>query len=81
MPTTGVSVAYTVRAMDAGPVLRQVPVDVHPNETAQELLTRLFALGTRTLLECLPLVWDGTAPGLAVPQDPALATHAAKVCF
>lgn len=79
VPTTGVSVAYTVRAMDAGPVLRQVAVAVQPNETAPELLTRLFALGTATLLECLPSVWDGSAPGLAVPQDPLLATHAAKV--
>lgn len=80
VPTTGVSVAYTVRAMDAGPVLRQVAVAVDLNETAPALLTRLFALGTATLLECLPSVWDGTAPGLAVPQDPSLATHAAKVC-
>ncbi len=76
---TGVTVAYTVRAMDAGPILRQQPVPVDIDVTAPALLHGLFALGTELLLECLPSIWDGSALGLAVPQDESRATHAAKV--
>lgn len=65
--------------MDAGPVLRQVQVPVDLHDTAPDLLDRLFLLGTDVLLECLPSVWDGSAPGLAVAQDASRATHAAKV--
>ena len=47
MRETGVSVAFTVRAMDAGPVLAQERVGVDANVQAPELLRDLFNRGTR----------------------------------
>ena len=44
---TGVSVAFTVRAMDAGPVLAQERVAVDADVQAPELLRNLFKRGTR----------------------------------
>jgi hypothetical protein len=43
---TGVSVAFTVRAMDAGPVLAQERVAVDLDVQAPELLRDLFERGT-----------------------------------
>jgi hypothetical protein len=75
----GVSVAYTVLKCDAGPVLAQQRLPVDPDLQAPELLGRLFSLGTALLLSRLDDVWAGRGQQLAVPQDEALATHAAKV--
>ena len=47
MSETGVSVAFTVRAMDAGPVLAQERVGVDAEVQAPELLQDLFSRGTR----------------------------------
>ncbi len=44
---TGVSVALTVRAMDAGPVLAQERIGVDADVRAPELLRDLFKRGTR----------------------------------
>ena len=44
---TGVSVAFTVRAMDAGPVLAQERVAIDADVQAPELLRDLFKRGTR----------------------------------
>lgn len=76
---TGVTVAFTVRAMDAGPVLAQDRVTVDEKVQAPELLTDLFRRGTELLLSRLPDVWSGRAARLATPQDDAAATHAAKL--
>ena len=44
---TGVSVAFTVRAMDAGPVLAQERIAVDADVQAPQLLQDLFMRGTR----------------------------------
>ena len=74
---TGVSVLFTVKEMDAGPIVVQTEYDVPDNMQAPELLSVLFKLGTESLVESLPMVWDGTI----VPreQDHSKATHAAKL--
>ena len=59
MAATGVSVAFTVRAMDAGPVLAREAMAVDGHVQAPELLEELFARGTRLLLQRLPDVWSG----------------------
>ena len=51
---TGVSVAFTVRAMDAGPVLAQERVNVDADVQAPELLRDLFTRGTRCGMLCPP---------------------------
>lgn len=78
-PVTGVSVAFTVRACDAGPVLAQEQLPLSGDEQAPELLRTLFAAGTELLVRSLPQVWNGTAAGAAVPQDDAAVTHADKM--
>lgn len=65
---TGVSVAFTVRAMDAGPLLAQERVAVDDAIQAPELLGSLFTCGTELLIRHLPLVWDGRARQQALPQ-------------
>jgi len=77
--TTGVTVAFTVLAMDAGPVLRQVQRPLGGDEPATDLLLELFETGTEQLLEALPSVWDGSCESLIRPQDGSQATKAAKV--
>ena len=51
---TGVSVAYTVLEMDAGPVLAAERAPVPPDATSAELLDALFARGADLLLGALP---------------------------
>lgn len=65
---TGVTVAFTVRAMDAGPVLAQERVPVDDEVQAPQLLADLFRRGTELLLTRLPDVWSGRAAELATPQ-------------
>ena len=78
-PLTGVTVAFTVLAMDAGPVLRQVQRPLKGNEMADELLMELFEQGSNELVDALPSVWDRSCEGVLVPQDESKATKAAKV--
>ncbi len=76
---TGVTVAFTVLAMDAGPVLRQVQRPLDGDERATDLLLELFETGTEQLLDALPTVWDGSCEAVLTPQEGAKATKAAKV--
>jgi methionyl-tRNA formyltransferase len=77
---TGVSVLFTVKQMDAGPVVWQTKYTVPDNMTSPELLDVLFSLGTKSLVEeCLPRVWDGSVEDLLKEQDEDKATHAAKI--
>lgn len=68
MRETGVTVAFTVRAMDAGPILAQERVTVDDEVQAPQLLADLFRRGTDLLLTRLPDVWSGHAAQLATPQ-------------
>ena len=60
--------AFTVRAMDAGPVLTQERVAVDDVIQAPQLLDDLFRRGTELLIRHLPLVWEGRAREQAQPQ-------------
>jgi len=75
----GVTVAFTVLKMDAGPVLRQQTRSMAGDEHFPELLTEMFESGTELLVEALPSVWDGSCEGLLAPQVDGDATKAAKV--
>ncbi|GBG88771.1 hypothetical protein CBR_g48389 [Chara braunii] len=76
---SGVSVAFTVLAMDAGPILAQEEVIIDDEIKAPELLENLFRLGTALLLQELPAVFSGDAAKRAKPQDPSKKTTATKV--
>jgi methionyl-tRNA formyltransferase len=80
VPVTGVTVAYTVLEMDAGPVVRRVERPLDGSEKHVDLLRELFATGAAALLEALPSVWTGEAATLATPQaEFGEPTHAPKV--
>lgn len=76
---TGVTVAFTVLAMDAGPVLRQEERVLDGDECAPELLLELFESGTHALLEALPSVWDASCADALVEQEGERATKAPKI--
>ncbi|XP_057524550.1 uncharacterized protein LOC130804206 [Amaranthus tricolor] len=76
---TGVSLAFTVRALDAGPVIASQRFRVDDNIKAPDLLDVLFDLGSKLLLHELPSILDGTARAKAQPQDDSKATLAPKI--
>ncbi|XP_062218090.1 uncharacterized protein LOC133918290 isoform X2 [Phragmites australis] len=76
---TGVSLAYTVRALDAGPVIACERFSVDECVKAPELLAVLFDIGSTLLIRELPSILDGSAKEKAQPQDDSDATLAPKL--
>jgi methionyl-tRNA formyltransferase len=77
LPETGVSVMRIVPALDAGPVLLQIPTPIASDETAGELQLRLSELGAQALIEALALLDLGASTER--PQDDSRATYAPKI--
>jgi methionyl-tRNA formyltransferase len=74
---TGVTTFALVDQMDAGPIYLAEPLDIGPEETAEELRGRLAGLGSEVLLRTIAGLEAG---GLqSRPQDPAKATAAPKL--
>jgi methionyl-tRNA formyltransferase len=73
-PTTGVCLMEMDEGLDTGPVFARAELAIGPDETAGELAPRLGRLGAELLGRELPAWLVGQRP--AVPQDPALVTHA-----
>ncbi|GJU80917.1 methionyl-tRNA formyltransferase-like isoform X1 [Tanacetum coccineum] len=76
---TGVSLAFTVRALDAGAVIACEKMQVDDHIKAPELLDLLFARGSELLLQELPSIFDGSARTKAQEQDDSKATLAPKI--
>jgi methionyl-tRNA formyltransferase len=74
---TGVSIMRIVPALDAGPVLLQIPTPIVSDETFGELQLRLSELGAQGLIEALALMALGVST--ESPQDESAATYARKV--
>lgn len=74
---TGVTIALTVREMDAGPIICQEETTIEPDEVAPDLLQRLFVLGTERLVAVLPDYIGGAIQPCA--QDSAQAFRAKKL--
>ncbi|CAK9220318.1 unnamed protein product [Sphagnum troendelagicum] len=74
---TGVSVAYTVQAMDSGPIIASGHMDVDPDIKVGKVVN--FSTGTELLLHELPSILDGSAADKAIEQDSSLASMAPKV--
>jgi methionyl-tRNA formyltransferase len=72
---TGVSIMRMEAGLDTGPVLLREAVPIAPGDTAGTLHDALAALGARLIVEALARL-DGL---VAVPQDEAVATYAAKI--
>lgn len=76
---TGVSVAFTVYALDAGPIIATQSIEIDDSIKAPELLAILFDRGTHILLRELPSILNGSAAESAKEQDHSLASLAPKV--
>ncbi len=74
---TGITLMRMDAGLDTGDILGLYPLGIGPEETAGELHQRLAELGARAIVELLPRLTAGTVR--ATPQDPALATYAAKI--
>lgn len=74
---TGVSILFTVKALDAGALILQEKTDIHPNEKAPELTQRLFAQSSEMLFPALSLLQDPCFIG--TEQDPTRITHCRKI--
>ena len=76
---TGVTVAFTVLKMDAGPILTQTKYTMNGSEKAHEMLDILFDIGVESLIEELPKVFTGEAGEIAKDQGEKGLSHADKV--
>ncbi|KAM7278436.1 hypothetical protein ACFE04_005570 [Oxalis oulophora] len=76
---TGVSIAFTLRKLDAGPVIAYERMTVDDQIQAPDLLTELFSKGSSVLIHELPSILDGSAADKAQPQDDSKATLAPKI--
>lgn len=74
---TGVSTFRVVRKMDAGPIYLNQAAKIGPDETADELRTRLAELGTKVVCDTLDLLASGDAP--CFEQDEAEITLAPRL--
>lgn len=76
---TGVSLAFTIRALDAGPIIAYEKMKIDDHIKAPELLDLLFAQGSKLLLQELPSIFNGSAKTNAQEQDDSKATLAPKI--
>ncbi|WJX49971.1 methionyl-tRNA formyltransferase [Trifolium repens] len=76
---TGVSLAFTVLALDAGPIITTETIQVDQHIKAPDLLELLFHKGSKLLIRELPSIFDGSAREKAQPQDDSKATLAPKI--
>ncbi len=74
---TGISILFTVLALDAGNIIVQVPQEIHQTETAGELMQRLFTLSGPLLLDALEKLRSSEFMG--TPQDPLRVTTCSKI--
>jgi methionyl-tRNA formyltransferase len=74
---TGVTIAKTVRAMDAGPIVSQIHWKLDDTIRAPELLQKLFEAGAEELVRILPDYFAGLCQ--LREQDHEKATKAKKI--
>lgn len=74
---SGVTVLFTVKALDAGNIILQESSPIGPLETAGALTLRLFELGATLLPKALSILEVADFQGS--PQDPAAVTHCRKI--
>jgi methionyl-tRNA formyltransferase len=76
--TTGVTIMRVVQALDAGPMLAKVTMDVDPAETSVELERRLASAGADLLLDTVNQLARGPAVEEET-QDERLVTYALRL--
>lgn len=71
--TTGVTIMYMVKKMDAGNIIYQKEISIGDDETVGELYDRLSVLGAEAIIDALPAIIDGTND--SIEQDESLVTY------
>lgn len=74
---TGVSILFTVKKLDAGALICQRRFGIAAEETADQLLGRLFIEGAPMIFEALDLLKDPDFVG--TPQDDSQVSHCRKI--
>lgn len=71
---TGLTIFWTDKGIDTGPILLQKEVEIEPDETTGTLyFNKLFPMGIEAILEAVELIRNGKAPRVA--QDDSKATY------
>ncbi len=74
---TGVSILFTVKALDAGNIILQKRYPIGAKETAAELTPRMFELSGPMLMEALDILKNPEFEG--IPQDETQVTFCKKI--
>jgi len=75
--TTGITIAHMTDDLDAGDIILQREVPIHPDETAGDLEARLAREGAALLVEAVRLIVRGEAPRHS--QDHTRATYVGRL--
>jgi methionyl-tRNA formyltransferase len=73
---TGMTILFTVKKMDAGPIIMQREVELTGHERSGDLLDQLFSLGAKMLPEVMSLLEDSDFTG--TQQDESKVSHCRK---
>ena len=74
---TGVSILYTVKALDAGEIISQREFQIKDHETSDVLLARLFKESGPQLVEVVKMFKTGDVE--SYPQDESKVSHCCKI--
>ncbi len=79
-PVTGVSVIHMTPRLDGGPILTTIETPVGPDETTEQLESRLAQLGVEAVLRALQMLeqWDGVSD-LGERQNASQMTRAPRL--
>ncbi len=72
--TTGVTIMYMAKELDASAMITKVETPIAPDENAEQLFVRLADLGAGALLEAVEAIGNGTVQ--RIPQDHSAMTYA-----
>lgn len=75
--TTGVTIMYMAKKMDAGNIISSQEVVIGNEETTGELYDRLSEVGAKLLIDTLPSIIEGT--NASIVQDESLVTYAPTI--
>lgn len=75
--TTGITILYTVKKMDAGNIISQSTVEIDPTETTADLMPRLFKMSGPLIEEAVGLIASGEYEGEI--QSEADVSHCRKI--
>lgn len=75
--TTGITIMYMAKKMDAGDIIAQRSIPILPTDTSEVLFEKLSYVGRDLLLETIPRIVDGEIT--AVPQDEHLVSYAYNI--